>query len=189
MRRFIAFVGRALAISFVTTAVLADASMGGLPPWHFQMTPQEVASFTDYGPYDAFRNGDLETYSGLFDGHKENVQFFFRDGKLVRIGIYLYEGQDVKAAANMWGHAYAELKTQFGDLNVHGIQVDSPGTATSPDVIATAAGAAVDAGGKVQMAPRVQPLDKFVFASISSLNVQGHVFYYVRVFYDQPHDQ
>jgi hypothetical protein len=56
------------------------------------MSPQEVTSQVDAGPYKSFTNGDLETYNGLFDGHKENVQFFFKEGRLVRIGVYLYEG-------------------------------------------------------------------------------------------------
>ncbi|RDS81890.1 hypothetical protein DWU99_15845 [Dyella psychrodurans] len=165
----------------------ADASTGGLPPWHFQMTPQEVASFSDYGPYDKFRNGDLETYSGLFNGHKENVQFYFEDGKLARIEISLYEGQDVKAAAKAWGQTYTVLKTQYGNLELHGIQINPSDDTPSPDVIAVASGAAVQAGGKVQLAPLKQPMDKFVFASFSSSTVQGDVFYYVEVFYDPPH--
>ena len=54
------------------------AETDGLAPWHFHMTPQEVMAFADYGPYRSFSNGDLETFTGLFDGKKENVQFFFK---------------------------------------------------------------------------------------------------------------
>lgn len=176
-----------LVIANCKPAPSADAPAGGLPPWRFQMTPQEVASFPGYGPYDAFRNGDLETYSGLFNGQKENVQFFFKDGKLARIGIYLYEGQDAKAAADTWGKTYAALKANFGEMELPDIQVDPAGGKLAPEVIGAAAGAIVMAGGKAHMAPLKQPADKFVFASFRSANVQGQVFYYVTVFYDPPH--
>jgi Ca2+-binding RTX toxin-like protein len=188
MRRMKAWLCGIAAIGFAVTMVHADDTTGGLPPWHFQMTKEDVSSFTNYGPYDSFRNGDLETYAGLFNGHKENIQFFFRDEKLVRIGIYLYEGQDIDAATNAWSNAYATLKSMFGEMQVRGIQADAVTGSVSPAALAAASGAAVGSGSKVQMAPQVQPADKFVFASFSSLDVQGHTFYYVRVFYDPPHN-
>jgi len=173
-----------MALSFVFGTVRAGAPMGGLPPWQFQMTPKQVISFTDYGPYQAFSNGDLETYAGLFHGHKENIQFFFRDGKLVRIGIYLYEGRDVKAAADKWAQAYAALSANFGAMALRGLP---SGAERSADTIAAAASSAVTAGGKPQMAPLAQPPDKFVFASFRSSRIQEHTFYYVVVYYDPPH--
>lgn len=187
MLRLVMLMG-ALAYPAMGMAQAVSASSGGaLPPWHFQMTPQQVTSFTDYGPYKSFSNGDLETYAGLFYGHKENVQFFFKDGKLARIGIYLYEGQDLRAAAAKWGSVYAALKESFGEMELPGIHLEQAGGETSPQAIAAAAGAVVMAGGKAQMAPLKQPLDKFVFASFKSADVQGHTFYYVMVYYDPPH--
>jgi hypothetical protein len=164
------------------------SSDSGLPPWHFQMTPQQVTSFTAYGPYDSFSNGDLETYAGSFYGHKENVQFFFKDGKLARIGVYLYEGQDVKAAATMWSNAYSLLKAKFGEMELPGIQIEPAGGGIQPEAVGAAAGTVVMTGGAARMAPLKQPLDKFVFASFRSAEVQGRTFYYVTVFYDPPHD-
>ena len=188
MLRILVLAGVALSMTFGTTAIAAaPTGTGGLPPWHFQMTHKEVESFTDYGPYKTFSNGDLETYSGLFEGRKENVQFFFKDGKLIRIGVYLYEGQDIKAAAGVWGQTYEALKAKYGSIELPDIRVDSPGTELAASVVAAAAGGNVDVSGKSQMAPYKQPSDVFVFASFLRGEVQGQVFYYVIVHYDPPH--
>jgi hypothetical protein len=188
MHRVLALTGLALSMVAGTAVMAAQSSKaGGLPPWHFQMTPREVESFTDYGPYKAFSNGDLETYAGIFNGRKENVQFFFKDGKLVRIGIYLYEGQDIKAAAGTWGRTYKTLKEKFGAIELPGIVVQPNGSEPVPETVAIAAGASVDAMGKSQMAPFKQPSDVFVFASFWRNKLGGQVSYYVVVYYDSPH--
>ncbi|WP_430390673.1 hypothetical protein [Dyella sp. 20L07] len=179
--------GIALSMALATNAMAAAVpSTGGLPPWHFEMTPQEVKAFTNYGPYKSFGNGDLETYAGLFDGRKENVQFFFKDGKLARIGVYLYEGQDIKAAADVWGKTYKSLKEKFGEIELPDIRVVSGDAALTAEVVAAAAGANVSATGKSQMAPRKQTSDVFLFASFRREEVMGQPFYYVTVYYDPP---
>src|SRR5439155_762878 len=86
----------------------------GLPPWQFGMTKEQVASFKQFGPYKSFKNGDLETYNGIFRAHKENVQFFFRNGRLVRIGVYLYEGEDKQKVAAMFTRVYRFLEKEIG---------------------------------------------------------------------------
>ncbi|RUL75932.1 hypothetical protein [Dyella choica] len=164
----------------------AQTNAGGLAPWRFEMTPQEVVAFQDYGPYKSFSNGDLETYAGVFNGHKENVQFFFKEGKLARIGIYLYEGQDIKAAAATWGRAYASLKSMYGRIELPDIHVSGSSSELAPDAVAAAGGANVDVAGRSQMAPIKQPSDKFVFASFRRQNVQGRLFYYVIVYCEPP---
>jgi hypothetical protein len=187
MHRILMLAGLGLSLALGTTVTAATSpEIGGLPPWHFQMTPEEVKALADYGPYKSFSNGDLETYAGVFNGHKENVQFFFKDGKLVRLGIFLYEGQDIKAAAGVWGQTYEVLREKFGAIELPDIHVESVGTELAPSVVAAAAGANVDAVGKSQMAPFKQPSDIFVFASFRRENVQGKMFYYVTVNYDPP---
>ncbi len=190
MRGIATLTGMLLSIFFCAANAASPtpaAETDGLAPWHFHMTPQEVMAFADYGPYRSFSNGDLETFTGLFDGKKENVQFFFKDGKLARIGIYLYEGQDVRAAADTWARTYVTLKARFGEIELPDIQVDPAGASMDPSIMAAAAGAKVEAKGKSQMAPVRQPADKFVFASFRRAQVRGQVFYYVTVNYDPPH--
>lgn len=178
--------GLVFIMVFWAVSAAAQSNAGGLAPWHFEMTPQEVAAFQEYGPYKSFSNGDLETYAGIFNGHKENVQFFFKGGKLARIGIYLYEGQDLHAAAATWGRAYASLTSMFGEIELPYSRASGGGAELASDAVAAVAGADVDVIGKLQMAPLKQPLDKFVFASFWRKNVLDHVFYYVTVYYDPP---
>ena len=170
-----------------TASAVAQTNPGGLAPWHFGMTRQDVMAFQDYGPYKSFSNGDLETYAGVFDGHRENMQFFFKEGRLARIGVYLYEGQDLKAAAATWGRAYATLRSTYGRIELPDVRVSTGNAAWEPDAVAAAGGANVDVAGRSQMAPVKQPQDEFVFASFRRNNVQGHIFYYVIVYYDPPH--
>lgn len=186
MRRIFWLAGLVLPFLLFAASAVAQSNTGALTPWHFEMTPQEVMAFQEYGPYKSFSNGDLETYAGVFNGHKENVQFFFKEGKLARIGIYLYEGPDIKIAAATWGRTYATLKSMFGEIELPDIDVSNGSAALAPEVVAAAAGANVDAVGKSQMAPSKQPLDKFVFASFRRQNVQGQMIYYVIVSYDPP---
>lgn len=175
-----------LSLVFGLWSGAASAETGGLPPWHFGMTPQQVSAFADYGPYRAFGNGDVETYAGLFDGRKENVQFFFKEGKLARIGVYLYEGQDLKEAAKAWGRTYATLKSMFGDIELPDVHIVGEDKALTPEQVGAAGGANTEVTGKSQMAPIRQPADKFVFASLRRATTQGQVFYYVTVYYDPP---
>ena len=80
-------------------AVFAQKAVAaGLPPWELGMSKGEVTSKAEFGPYREFKNGDVETYNGLFEGKKENVQFFFKAEQLRRIGIYLYEGKNLQLA-------------------------------------------------------------------------------------------
>lgn len=184
------FLRAGLTLLLMLGAAKAPASpvdAGGLPPWQFGMTSGEVASFAAYGPYKTFSNGDLETYAGLFNGRRQNVQFFFREDRLVRIGVYLYEGEDVDAGARAWGDAYAALKTQFGEIEVPDVDMQPVDGKAAPDALAVAAKRRVLAAGKTQMAPVKQAADKFVFASFFDAEMQGRVFYYVVVYYNPPH--
>jgi hypothetical protein len=71
--------------------------------WHDKSRSGELKEF---GPYKNFSNGDLETFNGRFHGHKENIQFFFDDGRLRRIGVYLGEGTVSKKAIATFQRAY-----------------------------------------------------------------------------------
>ena len=188
VQRILALAGSVLSLTIASAAAAASTpNTGGLSPWHFQMTPQEVMAFTKDGPYKSFSNGDLETYSDEFNGQQENVQFFFKDGKLARIGIYLYEGQDIKVAAKVWGEAYRTLKTKFGEIDLPDIRIQPADTSSAPEIVAAATGANVEVTGKSQMRPIKQPSDEFIFASFRRAPVQGKMLYYVIVFYDPPH--
>lgn len=175
--------GWALWLAATSSMAAGAAAFDGLPPWHFQMTPEQVTSFTQYGPYKSFRNGDLETYAGIFDGHPENVQFFFNAGRLRRIGIYLYEGTDIKQAAVTWQRAYQSISRQYGKVQLPYLRSQSSDP-PPPEAIGVAAGAEVMTQGKVQMEPVKQPSDKVVFATFFRKDVMGQAYYFVTIYYD-----
>ena len=61
VRQILALAGSVLFLAIASAAAATSTpNTSGLPPWHFQMTPQEVMAFTEDGPYKSFNNGDLE---------------------------------------------------------------------------------------------------------------------------------
>ena len=149
-------------------------------PWKFGMTPSEVSGIAECGPYKAFKNGDLETYSGVFNGKTENFQFFFQDGKLRRIGIYLYEGKDIQAAAQEWAELARVLNRDFGAVETAGMIPSG-----DPAFVATAL-KIVNASGKTQMAPIKQPNDAFIFSSFLRQGVGNEALYDVILYFNAP---
>lgn len=151
-------------------------------PWKFGMSPTEIEAIAECGPYKTFSNGDLETYAGVFNGKPENFQFFFQDGKLRRIGIYLHESQDSIAGAEEWLDLYQVLVGMFGE-------VETPGNLAPRDIstqtkFKASALEAVEVSGKTQMAPRKQPSDAFVFSSFMRGEANGQRHYYVVLYFD-----
>ena len=148
------------------------------------MSPEEVSSVTECGPYTSFSNGDLETHKGVFDGSEQNFQFFFENKQLRRIGIYLYEGRDSVVGAKTWAALHGTMTRLFGPLE-------------TPDNIAPAAGEVaatsfeakalemVQGPGKTQMAPLNQPEDAFVFSSFIRREAGAENHYYVIVYFNR----
>jgi len=157
--------------------------------WKFGMTPAEVASVTEYAPYKTFSNGDLETYEATFAGKKQNFQFFFDDNqprKLRRIGIYLYEGQDIAAAAGEWSKLHGTLAGLFGEVGTPRNALDATASDAGESGFRNTAIRDVQSSGKTQMAPIKQRDDAFVFANFRSVDVQGETYYLVILYIDPP---
>src|SRR5437867_10105386 len=103
------------------------ALSAGLPPWQFGMTKEQVKSFKQFGPYKSFPHGDLETDNREFHGKKENVQFYFVNNKLVKIGIYLGERLDQHKALPVFKRAVDILEKDYGKLESPEITVPPTG--------------------------------------------------------------
>lgn len=160
------------------------ASAGGLSPWSFGMSKQQVSAFAEQGPYKSFKNGDLETYNGVFDGQKENVQFFFGPDGLRRIGVYLYEGSDQQAAARAWRRAHASMTSLFGPIQLSGV-APRPDADTPFDDLVLAVVLSTEANGKTQMVPATQPADARVFSSFMRIARPDGPRYVLIVYYDK----
>ncbi|HEY2629559.1 MAG TPA: hypothetical protein VGI57_10550 [Usitatibacter sp.] len=160
---------------FLPLAALA----GGLDPWTFGMTAEQVLAQVDQGPYKSFSNGDLETYAGVFAGKKCNVQFYFRDGTLRRIVALTYESTDSGGSGPAWLHTYTALRDKYGEM-------ETPGLSGKPEEMAVQAQVRVALGLKAQMAPVKQPKDEFVFSTFSSYPSGGKTWYRIVVNIDPP---
>jgi len=175
----------ALLLSLVTL-VPQIALSAGLSPWQLGMSKSEVVSIKEFGPYKEFKNGDLETFNGMFYGQKENIQFFFDTKGLRRIGAYLYEGQNINDASSACQRAYDVLKKKFGEIETPDIKVSQESEPLDSGALAIAMAAHTDIIGKTQMAPRKQPAEMFVFSTFARQDFQGGRTYYVVVYFDRP---
>jgi hypothetical protein len=159
-------------------------SAAGLPPWRFGMSKTEVASFKQFGPYKEFSNRDLETFNGTFEGHKENIQFFFRNDRLVRIGVYLWEGKEPKRGASAFQQAYDLLRRKYGKIALLEMTGPPGSRHTTGSTITIPAGAKTDLTGKTQIFPLKQPTDMRVSAKFMSYYAREGKSYAVAIFLD-----
>jgi hypothetical protein len=164
--------------------VAASEPVCGSLPWKFGMSQEQVRMVAECGPYASFRNGDLETYRGVFAGQERNFQFFFKEGHLRRIGVYAYEGTNSEAAVKAFLQLYKDIYAQFGKIETPGLPELSMGEQGSEADFFSGVSKLLQASGKAQMAPYSQPSDSRVFASIRSGDVQGKTYYYVILYFD-----
>jgi hypothetical protein len=141
----------------------------GLSPWQFGMTREQVASFKQFGPYKSFPGGDLETYNREYHGRKEDVQFYFVNNKLVKIGIYLGEQLDQHKALPVVKRAAAILEKDYGKLESPEITVPPTGGKFDADVFAAIAITNATLQGKTHFRGVKQPKDMEVWATIMSV--------------------
>ena len=128
-------------------------------PWKFGMSEQDIRSLDEFAPYKSFANGDVETYKGVFAGRERNFQFYLRDGRLRRIAVRMYEGNDIEHAAEAWLETYKALSGIFGAVDIPYLE------SGTPEEIAHRARIRVEGGSKAQMAPRAQHAAQFVFCT------------------------
>ncbi len=183
-----------IAMAVISTLTFTVTSFSaGLTPWDFGMSKSEVTAFKEFGPYRTFSNGDIETFNGIYDGKKENIQFFFDATGLYRIGVYVYEGQDIQASRAAWRRTYDSLAKNYGKVDTPDIKVAQGSDPANSEVLSIAAAANVDLFGKTQMAPVIQPEDMSIISTFTRQEVQGVRHFYVIVYFGrrplQRHDQ
>ena len=107
----------AFLIAGGTVCRAADEVVSGFGPWHFGMTPDQVAQVKEFGPYSPVQaTGGLETANGRFLGERTNVSFIFGAHGLRRIQIWAYEGRDLGAGVRAFHSVYKHLEERFGVL-------------------------------------------------------------------------
>jgi hypothetical protein len=175
---------RATSVVILLAVLPISTIASGLPPWALGMSKSEVASHTEFGPYQQFSNGDLETFNGKFHGRKENIQFYFVKGRLRRIRVNLGEGTDTKKAIATFKRAYELLRQDYGKVEVP--EMRPRGSEAPPAVIAAGALANAIVRGKTQMAPVRQPSGTFVFASLNCISFDREKWFSVVINFDPP---
>jgi|GEM_PF-6119401 len=158
------------------SAVLHAAPPGGLGGYRLGMKPAEVQAVKDCAPYKAVEStGGLECASFTIAGKARNISFIFDpNAGLKKIQLWFAEAAKPDAAAAAVGELLAFMSKTYG-------AVESNGLADGAAVTAKALVAAADTAGKVQLKPKREPADAFVFASIFKDPTHGwYVFFYVQ---------
>ena len=169
----------------ITAALsLITAAGAGLPPWQLGMTPSQVASFKESGPYKTFSNGDLETFNGRFHGRKHNVQFYFQGGRLRRIALNLGEGTDRKKAVAACEQLYELLQRDYGAVTIPEDKSPRDAKPAPPGVQAIAATMNADVTGITHLIPAKQPAGMRVVGLVRSGMVGGQKWFYVTLNFD-----
>lgn len=137
----------------------------GLPPWRFGMTKEEVQSFRQFGPYKTFPNGDLETFNKVFHGGKENVQFFFANNRLIKIGVYLADGVDRGKALSVSDRAYSILQQSYGELESPDVKAPGSGPINRRIFLSLVVAYAATTG-RGHIGPVKMPKDEKVWLSV-----------------------
>jgi ketosteroid isomerase-like protein len=99
--------------------VRKTAERGGVGPFRFGMTREEVSSVTDCEPYTAVRvTGGLECPHYRFDGREMNISFLFTGDRLSRIQLWYYEGASNEEAREAVGRVLDFLERTTGAVTV-----------------------------------------------------------------------
>lgn len=157
-------------------AVVRAAPPGGIGAYRLGMKPSEVQAVKDCAPYKPVEStGGLECASFTIAGKARNISFIFDPGAgLKKIQLWFAEAAKPDAAEAAVGELLAFMSKTYG-------AVESNGLATDAAVTAKALIAAAESAGKVQLKPKREPADAFVFASIFKDPTHGwFVFFYVQ---------
>ena len=168
----------------LSVALLAPtlSSAAGYGPWHFGMTKPEVRAVVDGAPYYDFRNGDIGSQNGKFEGKQAPISFYFRNDRLVRVMVVAYAGQDYDEMKRAWLQVYSYIQRDFG-----GVEVPAKGRGPAE---ARLAEQALDESGlkdgentKVQIGAAPMPADRRVWSTVDIVPTVG---YWVAVNYAEP---
>jgi hypothetical protein len=172
---------RIIPLLFSLTLMLQPAAIraappGGLGPYRLGMKPADVQAVKDCGPYKPVKTtGGLECATFTIAGKTRNISFIFDpDAGLKKIQLWFAEAATPAAAAVAVRELITFVSKTYGAVESNGLAAGTP-------VTAKALMAVVDTKGKVQIKPKREPADAFVFASIFKDPTHGwFVFFYVQ---------
>jgi len=96
----------------------SSAFAEGYLGWSFGMSKAEVATVGDASRYYSFSNGDLGAQNEPFEGNGVPISFYFGNGKLNRVMLIPYMGNDLTKAREAWRLTYAHIKRKCTGVEV-----------------------------------------------------------------------
>jgi hypothetical protein len=107
----------AVIAALLSCSSRASAGPTGFMGWRFGMTPEQVKKVKTCAPYNFVKvTGGLECPNFRFLGAKRNISFVFRQGKLVKIQVWLYKGKSDGEAVTALDKLARHLIKRHGKL-------------------------------------------------------------------------
>ena len=159
-----------VGVSSAPTDADAKQPTPALAGWSFGMSKAQVRATKSCAPYKDVRvTGGLECRNFLFQGRKINVSFVFRQDKLAKIQLWVYEGKDPKGAAAYLSRLLASWRKHHG--GAESPQLGKPVKKTGRELYEAMKGLAAKTSpkspvAKLQFKPVKDPKAYFTFASV-----------------------
>lgn len=150
--------------------------------WSFGMSREQVQAQQEHGPYYPFKNGDLGSQAGPFQGKQVPISFYFDGDRLVRVMLIAYMGSDIAAAEEAVRSAVTQLNADFGGVELPGSAV----APANPEAVIAAFNAhapGLAPGQRFQFGAHPMPENRKAWVSVTALE-QGQ--YMVAVNYAEP---
>jgi hypothetical protein len=181
-RRIAALVGfLGLLAGCASAGESAEGQQFHIGPWQLGMTREQVAAFTDHGPYlPVAITGGLETPNGIFQGKRTLTSFVFDGSGLLYIQVWNYEGKDFGSAKTAALEIFDLFDASFGGMEPGRLKistnapkgVDRGAMSAVMDEFFDKRHAAAEIARKsksemtltMDMRPRMQPLGSRLFA-------------------------
>lgn len=152
-------------LAFAVLFFASQAIAGGYGPWQWGMGRDEVRAVKQHGPYYDFKNADIGTQNGPFEGKRLPTSFYFEQDKLKRVMVILYAGPDYDAARSAWRGAFQHIAKNFKAAEVRAVRA-GPTDLKSAVAALDASGLREGRRAKLQMGATPMPPDRIVWCSI-----------------------
>ncbi|MEG3156459.1 hypothetical protein ACKVMH_00845 [Lysobacter zhanggongensis] len=166
------------ALLLVPTCAFATGYLG----WSFGMSREQVQAQKEYGPYYPFKNGDLGSQAGPFQGTHVPISFYFNGERLVRVMLIAYMGSDLAAAEAAVRSAVSQLEADFGGVELSGLAI-APATSEAVVAAFSAQAPGLAPGQRFQFGAHPMLENRKAWVSVTAME-QGQ--YMVAVNYAEP---
>ena len=154
----------------------------GYLDWSFGMSREQVQAQKGHGPYYPFKNGDLGSQAGPFQGERVPISFYFNGDRLVRVMLIAYSGSDIESVEEAVRLGVLQLSSDFGGVELPGSPL-APATSGAVVAAFNAQLLGLAPGRRFQFGAHPMPANRKAWVSVTALE-QGR--YMVAVNYAEP---